>query len=90
MGNTNNGFTKITDWHVNSGDISFATKDNQLSVQIDGKFYQHEGLYEVIDSGTNQTVGGDKTFTGTNTFSKADGFNYSGIEYAAADSARSI
>lgn len=48
---TGNGYTYLTNWHTNAGsDISFAEKSGAVSVQIDGKFYQNEGRYVVLDS----------------------------------------
>ena len=53
---TANGYTQVTDWHTSNGsDISFAEKSDSgssqaLSVQIDGKFYQNEGQYRVLDT----------------------------------------
>lgn len=44
-------YTFVTDWHAaGGGDIAFAEKDQKLSIQIDGNFYQNEGNYRVLDT----------------------------------------
>lgn len=44
-------YTFVTDWHAaGGGDIVFAEKDQKLSIQIDGNFYQNEGNYRVLDT----------------------------------------
>ena len=52
-GNTTGSF--ITGWHTNSGgDLAFLNNNpasGQLSLKIDGVFYQREGSYKVIDEG---------------------------------------
>jgi hypothetical protein len=62
---TDNGYTQITALEASAasvsdkGTIAFATKkmsdtSGQLSVQIDGLFYQNEGRYQVLD--TSSTI----------------------------------
>lgn len=47
---TGNGYTYITDWCTsNDSDIGMWEKSGQLSMQIDGFFYQNKGQYKVLD-----------------------------------------
>lgn len=53
---TANGYEIITDWQHNGnatgntgGDLLFASKGGQISMQVDGYFYQNEGGYRVFD-----------------------------------------
>jgi len=45
-----NGYTAVTKWATDSAEIGFAKKGGALSVQIDGVFYQREGLKRVLDT----------------------------------------
>ena len=52
-----NGYTILSHFaSSDGGDGGFAYKSGQISMQVDGKFYQREGAYECIDSGGSQTV----------------------------------
>ena len=45
-----NGYVPLIEWMEESGaSMAFATKDAQLSVQIDGLYYQNEGKSRVLD-----------------------------------------
>ena len=45
-----NGYVPLIEWMEKSGaSMAFATKDTQLSVQIDGLYYQNEGKSRVLD-----------------------------------------
>lgn len=45
-----NGYVPLVEWMEESGaSMAFATKDTQLSVQIDGLYYQNEGKSRVLD-----------------------------------------
>lgn len=50
--------TLITDWNVSGGDIAFRVQDAQVYVVIDGKFYQNEGRYRVLDESDRAFAGG--------------------------------
>ena len=47
-----NGYTQLIEWMTRDGggSMGFAEKNGQLSVQVDGLFYQDEGLYRVLDT----------------------------------------
>ena len=47
-----NGYTQLIEWMTRGGggSMGFAEKNGQLSVQVDGLFYQDEGLYRVLDT----------------------------------------
>lgn len=46
-----NGYTVVNAWDSPAdGGIALSDKDNRLSVQIDGFFYQEEGRYRVLDT----------------------------------------
>ena len=51
---TGNGYSNISDWYIGNADIaigrSFNTQSSELSMQIDGYFYQNEGNYRVLDT----------------------------------------
>ena len=52
-----NGYTILSHFSSSDGgDGGFAYKSGQISMQVDGKFYQREGAYECIDSGGGQTI----------------------------------
>ena len=52
-----NGYTILSHFaSSDGGDGGFAYKSGQISMQVDGKFYQREGAYECIDSGGGQTI----------------------------------
>lgn len=54
---TANGYTILSHFaSSDGGDGGFAYKSGQISMQVDGKFYQREGAYECIDSGGGQTI----------------------------------
>lgn len=44
------GYNLAADYHYNGGDISFAESGGQMHISIDGKFWQNEGQYRVLDT----------------------------------------
>ena len=44
------GYNLAADYHYNGGDVSFAESGGQMHVSIDGKFWQNEGKYRVLDT----------------------------------------
>jgi len=46
-----------------NGELRIATKSGQVSVQVDGYYYQNEGKYQVIDTTTTQSLT-NKTYNG--------------------------
>lgn len=45
------GYTNVCTWNTSaSSSISFSEKDGQMSLQVDGFFYQNEGMYQVLDT----------------------------------------
>lgn len=48
---TNNGYSQLFTWTDDSGgSIAFAKANNQMSVQINGRFYDNEGQYRLVDT----------------------------------------
>lgn len=47
---SDNGYTQLTDWIYNGGEIGFAEKGGAVSCQLDGYFYQNEGNYKCLDA----------------------------------------
>lgn len=44
------GYNLAADYHYNGGDVSFAESGGQMHISIDGKFWQNEGQYRVLDT----------------------------------------
>lgn len=44
------GYNLAADYYYNGGDVSFAESGGQMHVSIDGKFWQNEGKYRVLDT----------------------------------------
>jgi hypothetical protein len=44
------GTNLAVDWNYNGGDMSISESGGQISVSIDGLFYQGEGAYRVLDT----------------------------------------
>lgn len=44
------GYNLAADYHYNGGDVSFAESGGQMHISIDGKFWQNEGQYKVLDT----------------------------------------
>ena len=44
------GYNLAADYHYNGGDVSFAESGGQMHISIDGKFWQNEGRYKVLDT----------------------------------------
>lgn len=49
------GYSLAADYHYNGGDISLSVNSGQMHVSVDGKFWQNEGQYRVLD--TSDIVG---------------------------------
>ena len=48
---TGNSYSQLFSWNDDSnGSIAFAKANNQMSVQIDGRFYDNEGQYRLVDT----------------------------------------
>ena len=46
------GTNLAVDWHYNGGDMSISETSGQISLSVDGFFYQNEGQYRCIDTNT--------------------------------------
>lgn len=44
------GYNLAADYHYNGGDMSLSESDGKMHVSIDGKFWQNEGQYRVLDT----------------------------------------
>ena len=44
------GTTLVKDFYCNGGDLSISETGGQISVSIDGYYYQNEGLYQCLDT----------------------------------------
>lgn len=44
------GYNLAADYYYNGGDVSFAESGGQMHISIDGKFWQNEGQYRVLDT----------------------------------------
>ena len=62
--------TLVTDWQASGGDIAFRLQGGQLYAVVDGKFYQNEGRYRVLDESDRAFAGG--TATGSNAIAIGD------------------
>ena len=96
---TGNGYTLLGSSNgPGGGSVAFAEKGGQTSIQIDGRYYDQEGKYRLVDTAdlssslsSYVTLSTAQTISGKKTFSTAGGFVYSGIEESASgDSLRPI
>lgn len=74
-----NGYAQKFSWDADTGAVAFATKNGQTSIQVDGRYYDQEGMYMLVD--TN-----DLATTLDNYVTKSDSeyftsFNY--VDYSA-------
>ena len=45
-----NGYSQKFAWNADTGSVAFATKEGQTSIQIDGRYYDQEGSYMLVDT----------------------------------------
>ena len=79
-----NGYTNVCTWDTGNttGAFSLAGKGGQMSMQLDGFFYQNEGQYLVLDTNNYTTYVNETNYpglnkTGTVTSVKVGGTSYS-------------
>ena len=74
-GHLSSGEYDTYDWQKGNADLAFGVRNGQVSMQIDGWFYQNEGSYRVLDQSdaiSSVTSGSNKLVTSGAVYSAID------------------